>query len=80
MAYEIIMDSVTPDQVTGLDVGTQQPQPVLTPDGDTVMSKKISMSQKPSGRETVEHMALIVALTLGVLWFFGTTLLKDARL
>jgi hypothetical protein len=80
MAYEIIMDNVAPSTVTGLDIATEQPQPVLTEDGNTITSKKVSMSQKPSGRETVEHMALIVALTLGVLWFFGTTLLKDARL
>jgi hypothetical protein len=80
MAYEIIMDSVQVSPIVGLDVATQQPQPVLSDDGDSITSSKVSTSQKPSGMETVEHMALIVALTLGVLWFFGTTLLKDARI
>ena len=80
MAYEIIMDAPTVSGIVGLDIATQQPQPEVTPDGDSIASTKVSASQKSSGRETVEHMALIVALTLGVLWFFGTTLLKDARL
>jgi len=76
MAYEILFDMPTVSNIVGLDVTTNEPD-----NGETLLtSKKVSMSQKPSGRETVEHMAIIVALTLGVLWFFGTTLLKDARL
>ena len=76
MAYEILFDAPQVSGVIGLDVSTQEPD-----NADTLKVKSVSMGQKKSnGRETVEHMALIVALTLGVLWFFGTTLLKDARL
>lgn len=76
MAYEILFDAPSVSGVVGLDVTTNEPD-----NGETLVTKTVSVSQKkPSGRETVEHMALIVALTLGVLWFFGTTILKDARL
>lgn len=76
MAYEILFDAPSVSGVIGLDVTTNEP------DNDTALStKNVSVSQKKSsGRETVEHMALTVALALGVLWFFGTTILKDARL
>lgn len=76
MAYEILFDAPQVSGVVGLDVSTQDPE-----NNDALKVKSVSMGQnKSKGRETVEHMALIVALTLGVLWFFGTTILKDARL
>jgi len=78
MAYEVLLDQPTISGVVGLDVSTQDPEVMNSV--KTQAAKNVVGSRKADGMETVEHMALIVALTLGVLWFFGTTLLKDARL
>ena len=77
MAYEVLLDQPTISGVVGLDVSTQDPEVMNSV--KTQAANSIT-STKPAGMETVHHMALIVALTLAVLWFFGTTLLKDARL
>jgi hypothetical protein len=79
MAYEVLLDQPTISGVVGLDVSTQDPEVMNSVKTQAANNSDVS-TRKPAGMETVEHMALIVALTLGVLWFFGTTLLKDARL
>lgn len=79
MAYEVLLEQAPVSGVVGLDVGTNEP--AVTNSVRTQAAKTADVSgRKAPGRETVEHMALTVAVTLGVLWFFGTTLLKDARL
>lgn len=79
MAYEVLLEQAPISGVVGLDVGTNEP--AVTNSVRTQAAKNSDlMYRKDPGRETVEHMALTVAITLGVLWFFGTTLLKDARL
>jgi len=79
MAYEVLLDQPTISGVVGLDVSTQDPEVMNSVKTQAANNSELT-SKKAAGMETVEHMALIVALTLGVLWFFGTTLLKDARL
>lgn len=79
MAYEVLLDQPTISGVVGLDVSTQDPENSNSVRTQAAKTSEVA-NRKPAGRETVEHMALVVALTLGVLWFFGTTLLKDARL
>ena len=79
MAYEVLLDQPTISGVVGLDVSTQDPEVMNSVKTQTANNSGLN-KRKVDGMETVEHMALIVALTLGVLWLFGTTLLKDARL
>ena len=79
MAYEVLLEQAPVSGVVGLDVGTNEPAVANTVRTQAASSVTRS-GRKDPGRETVEHMALTVAITLGVLWFFGTTLLKDARL
>jgi len=79
MAYEVLLDQPTISGVVGLDVSTQDPEVMNSVKTQAAKTSEVA-NRKPNGMETVEHMALIVALTLGVLWFFGTTILKDARL
>lgn len=79
MAYEVLLDQPTISGVVGLDVSTQDPEVMNSVKTQAAKNSELT-NRKPAGMETVEHMALIVAVTLGVLWFFGTTLLKDARL
>jgi hypothetical protein len=79
MAYEVLLEQTPVVGLVGLDVGTNEP--AVTNSVRTQGARNADVSgRKDPGRETVEHMALTVAITLGVLWFFGTTLLKDARL
>ena len=80
MAYEVLLDQPQVSGVVGLDVSTQEPDLSLELKEQSKAASNSQKTNKTSGRETVEHMALTVALALGVLWFFGTTLLKDARI
>ena len=79
MAYEVLLEQAPVSGVVGLDVGTNEPAVANTVRTQAAGNAELT-GRKDPGRETVEHMALTVAITLGVLWFFGTTLLKDARL
>ena len=79
MAYEVLLEQPVISGVVGLDVKTQDPEVMNSVKTQAAKNSDLA-SAKPAGRETVEHMALTVAVTLGILWFFGTTLLKDARL
>ena len=73
MAYEVQWDTVTTvSPYSTLDVSNNDAKP------RTVLSG--SESKENEGMETVRHSALTVAISLAVLWFFGTVLFKNVRL
>ena len=76
MAYEVVIDAPQVSGVVGLDVSTQNPGNAAPKPSYQEMAN----DKNASGWETVEHAALTVAIGLGVLWFLGSTVLKDARL
>ena len=81
MAYEVLLDQPQISGVVGLDVAQNQPVlPTVAPTKAGSLEKSGTGNTKPEGKETLEHAALTIAVTLGVLWFFGATILKDARL
>jgi hypothetical protein len=81
MAYEVILDQPQVSGVVGLDVAQNQPVlPAMSATTAGSLEKSGTGRTKPEGKETLEHAALTVAVTLGILWFFGATILKDARL
>lgn len=79
MAYEVLLDQPVISGVVGLDIATQDP--AANNSVNTQAAKNADVAKTtPAGMSTVRHMALIVAIGLGVLWLFGTTLMKDARI
>jgi len=81
MAYEVILDQPQVSGVVGLDVAQNQPVlPAMSATTAGSLEKSGTGRTKPEGKETLEHAALTVAVTLSILWFFGATILKDARL
>lgn len=78
MAYDIIFEPAVISGVVGLDVSTTDPTTKITANGDVTKTPK--QAKASTGREVVEHAAYVIAISLGVLWLAGSTVLKNVKL
>jgi hypothetical protein len=74
MAYDIVWDTVTQiDPVSKLDVTNND---AMVSRGNT----RNNESAENEGHRTIRHSALMVAVGLAVLWFFGGYIFKNTRI